>query len=252
MCRPTPITDLARSTTTTAKSTTTTTARTTSAAKKGYLIFGGKRVWCVICPCRGSFSIFTHDSEGDENCLLDVGLESVDVDRLIVVNSTTKSYRRELAQGSHVVSYASSHRTDSISAKCPLIVKADAPRATNKPVLGQSNKQPKPMLGQSRALVKTKCPTPGFVIKALPLTSYHDICMKGGMKKKKVQLNCTGQSNVEAAEWVDYLVRARGESIRRANSSRLQPLEPAGSILRLGGKIIRASVGTTDRQLDSC
>jgi hypothetical protein len=234
--------------------------------KKGYLLLEGKRVWCVICADR--FAVFTHDSEGEENRLFDLELKSVDVERLIIVNSTSssrQSRRRELPRGSHVVSWASSDRTDAISANNPLLLRARAPaldlnlNAPAKQVLGQckstranvkvfgqskgthtkqvfrqKSAQTKQVLGQTNtSMTLTQQDTPGFVIQALSIKT--DM----GQNKVHLTLNCTaGQSNVDAAEWVDSLVRARGESIRHAG--RTACLHDSGPIHNKGRHVLKA------------
>lgn len=211
----------------------------------------GRRCWCVVEDSK--FSVYSDRAEGKENLVMELRVDTASCDMHIVsalrqrtaaiaqqqplgvlAPQPNRSLRSENSRGSHVTTMSSPEQP-SITLKNPLEVKIAEP--TSQPVVhslantfaGYRELQTAPKsLQRTSNRFAFRQNSENLSVDDMELAQYSE--EEGGrqfpsftMRTKAVgctndcvehTFRCTSARNVEAAEWVDAVVRARGEAIR--------------------------------------
>lgn len=226
----------------------------------------GKRCWCVV---EGSkFSVYTDRTEGKENMMMELRVDTASCDLHVVKNlrertaaivqqqqplaslapQPNQSVRTENSKGSHVTTMSSPEQPK-VTLENPLVSKipeptiqpAVRPLASTFAGYRELRTAPKQLQRNSNRFVFNKNNEnlsvddmadlpgdlarysqqeggkqfPSFTLKTKTVNSKVDECVEHTFR-------CTSARNVEAAEWVDAVVRARGQAIRARKGAVVQ------------------------------
>lgn len=240
----------------------------------------GKRYWCVVGG--EEFAVFTQKTEDKENMIMQLRVDTASCDIHCVQtlhtrteavanqqqgeSSVSTSIRTEYTHGSHVTTIAKGGRSQ-ITLLDPLILRVASPIATQRssiPFRSYKSAQTAPKQLQSGttrfAFTSTEniesvddmgsisknlsslppgttgtSSFPSFTIK----TKVHD----STDRYVEHRFQCVTTHNAEAAEWVDAVVRARGNAIRSKHRLKMTPKEekPSSGLVDSSNTIIMAA-----------
>jgi hypothetical protein len=228
--------------------------------RRGYLMLKGKRFWCVVGG--GEFAVFTQKAEDKENMVMQLRVDTASCDIHCVQtlhtrteavanqhqaeSSVSTSIRTEHTNGSHVTTIAKGGRSQ-ITLLDPLVLRVAGPTATQRssiPFISYMSAQTAPKQLQSgttrfaftsteniesvddtaRTSKNLSSQPPGITqSSSFPSFTIKTKVYDSTDRYVEHTFQCVTTHNAEAAEWVDAVVRARGNAIRSKQRLRMTP-----------------------------